>query len=71
MLLDAIPRARVPTQARQRGGQTAMGEIPSPINPPTGCAFHPRCKYKQPICASVYPETREIAPGHSASCHLL
>jgi oligopeptide/dipeptide ABC transporter ATP-binding protein len=70
MLLEAIPRPRVPARARQRG-ETAAGEIPSPIDPPTGCTFHPRCKYKMPICASVYPATREIAPGHSAACHLL
>ena len=71
MLLDAIPRAKKPARTRQRGEHEAIGEIPSPINPPTGCAFHPRCKFKKPICASVYPETREIAPGHSAACHLL
>jgi len=45
------------------------GEIPSPIDPPTGCAFHPRCRYAQTICAESKSEWRELTPGHFVSCH--
>ena len=47
------------------------GEVPSPINPPAGCRFHPRCPFAMPKCAHDVPELREVAPGHLASCHLL
>jgi oligopeptide/dipeptide ABC transporter ATP-binding protein len=47
------------------------GEVPSPINPPAGCRFHPRCPFAMPKCAHEIPELREVAPGHLASCHLL
>ena len=47
------------------------GEVPSPINPPAGCRFHPRCPFAMPKCGHEVPELREVAPGHLASCHLL
>lgn len=46
------------------------GEIPSPINPPSGCTFHPRCPRAMPRCREQAPELKEIAPGHISSCHL-
>ncbi|MCD6286218.1 MAG: ABC transporter ATP-binding protein [Anaerolineae bacterium] len=46
------------------------GEIPDPSNPPTGCPFHPRCRYAQPVCEEQTPEWREYKPGHYAACHL-
>ena len=45
------------------------GEVPSAINPPSGCKFHPRCPYAQKICSEQVPELREITPGQFVSCH--
>jgi oligopeptide transport system ATP-binding protein len=45
------------------------GDVPSPINPPSGCPFHPRCPIAQDICKTDFPPLREITPGHWASCH--
>jgi len=46
------------------------GEVPSPINPPPGCRFHPRCPYAIDICSKVEPPLEERKPGHFAACHL-
>jgi peptide/nickel transport system ATP-binding protein len=46
------------------------GEIPSPLNPPSGCHFHPRCPHAMPRCSVEKPLLREIAPGHMSACHL-
>ena len=46
------------------------GEIPSPLNPPAGCHFHPRCPHAMPRCSVEKPALREIAPGHLSACHL-
>ncbi|WP_051516779.1 ABC transporter ATP-binding protein [Herbaspirillum sp. RV1423] len=46
------------------------GEIPSPLNPPSGCHFHPRCPHAMPRCSAEKPLLREIAPGHMSACHL-
>ena len=46
------------------------GEVPSPLNPPEGCHFHPRCPFVMDQCSHVIPETKEIPPNHWVSCHL-
>jgi oligopeptide/dipeptide ABC transporter ATP-binding protein len=46
------------------------GEVPSPINPPRGCRFHPRCAHAMPHCAEIAPVEKEIVPGHMVACHL-
>ena len=47
------------------------GEVPSPINPPSGCRFHPRCPFAEARCSVEEPQLREVAPGHVVSCHLV
>jgi oligopeptide/dipeptide ABC transporter ATP-binding protein len=65
-LLSAIP----PNHPRNAQRVTALeGEIPSPINPPSGCTFHPRCAFAQERCRVEAPILREIAPGQVAACH--
>ncbi|MCH8832401.1 MAG: ABC transporter ATP-binding protein, partial [Chloroflexi bacterium] len=46
------------------------GEVPSPINPPSGCRFHPRCPFVMDKCSEEAPVEKEVAPGHRVSCHL-
>jgi peptide/nickel transport system ATP-binding protein len=65
-LLDEIPRL----DARKRRFVPVKGEIPSPIDPPTGCHFHPRCPHATARCAAEQPVLREIAPGRWSACHL-
>ena len=45
------------------------GDVPSPANPPSGCVFHPRCRYAQEVCKQQEPLLEEVLPGHFASCH--
>ncbi len=65
-LLNAVP---FPDPNRHRQKQVLSGEIPSPIDPPTGCHFHPRCPYAKDICRQEYPAFSEQVPGHKAACH--
>ncbi len=54
----------------RRAYQPIKGELPSPLDPPTGCAFHPRCPHAMPRCKTERPLLREIAPGQYSACHL-
>jgi peptide/nickel transport system ATP-binding protein len=65
-LLAEVPRI----EARKRRFTAIKGELPSPMAPPTGCHFHPRCPHAMPRCAEQAPVLREIAPGHHSACHL-
>ncbi|MBE9604087.1 ATP-binding cassette domain-containing protein [Acetobacteraceae bacterium H6797] len=65
-LLNAVPRI----EARKKAFQVVKGEIPSPLNPPKGCHFHPRCPHAMDRCRVERPALREIAPGHKSACHL-
>ena len=66
-LLSAVPRTD-PDHVKRR--ITLQGDVPSPANPPSGCKFHPRCRYAQDICKQQPPEWRELQPDHWAACHL-
>lgn len=66
-LLSAVPVAN-PELKRQR--IVLEGDVPSPINPPSGCSFHTRCWMEKDICKQQEPEFREICPDHFVACHL-
>ena len=65
-LLDSVPRI----ENRKRAFSVVKGEIPSPLNPPAGCHFHPRCPLAMERCRVEVPKLREIAPGQRSACHL-
>lgn len=65
-LMAAVP---IPDPTRRRTQSLPQGEIPSPINPPTGCHFHPRCQYAEEICGMDEPELREFKENHTVACH--
>jgi oligopeptide transport system ATP-binding protein len=68
--ITLISSAPVPNPWKRNLLNTEIkGEVPSSINPPSGCKFHPRCAYAEKVCSEQIPELREIAPGHFVSCH--
>ena len=67
-LLSAVP---VPDPTARRDRIVLSGDVPSPINPPSGCAFHPRCPKARPDCAQVTPELKPVGNNHAAACILL
>jgi peptide/nickel transport system ATP-binding protein len=65
-LLAEVPRL----DRRGRAYQPIRGEIPSPLAPPPGCHFHPRCPHAMPRCRTEAPLLRTIGPGRASACHL-
>ncbi|MFZ5540382.1 MAG: ABC transporter ATP-binding protein [Pseudomonadota bacterium] len=66
-LLEAVP---VPDPTARRKRRVLGGDVPSPINPPSGCRFHTRCPYVEERCKVEEPALREVAPGQIVACHL-
>jgi peptide/nickel transport system ATP-binding protein len=65
-LLKQVPRL----DTRKTQFKPIVGEIPSPLSPPAGCHFHPRCPHAMPRCREQAPPLREVAAGHLSACHL-
>jgi peptide/nickel transport system ATP-binding protein/oligopeptide transport system ATP-binding protein len=66
-LLSAVP---VPDPSAKGNKIILRGDVPSPVNPPSGCAFHTRCPHAKDICRRVSPVLQEVSPAHFAACHL-
>ncbi len=66
-LFSSIP---LPDPTIKRERIILRGEVPSPVNPPPGCRFHPRCKYAMDICKKVEPMLKEVSKDHFVACHL-
>jgi oligopeptide/dipeptide ABC transporter ATP-binding protein len=65
-LLSSVP---IPDPEIKKERAVLQGDIPSPINPPSGCVFHTRCPIAMPVCRELIPEQREIKQNHFVSCH--
>jgi peptide/nickel transport system ATP-binding protein len=65
-LISAIP---IPDPGRRMNRILLPGDIPSPVDPPPGCAFHPRCRYAKARCQTDLPTARSVGPNHTACCH--
>jgi peptide/nickel transport system ATP-binding protein len=65
-LMSAVPR---PDPRARRKRILLEGDVANPADPPTGCYFHPRCRYAREACSQEAPEMREVHPGHFVSCH--
>ena len=66
-LLSAVP---IPDPNRKKERIILEGDVPSPVNPPPGCSFHPRCAYREELCDKVEPKLEFGAGGHGVSCHV-
>ena len=66
-LLSAVP---VADPTRERSRIVLEGDVPTPINPPSGCHFHPRCRYAEPVCSEMVPGTTDVGGGHTFRCHV-
>ncbi|MGG3279465.1 ABC transporter ATP-binding protein [Paenibacillus solani] len=66
-LLSSVP---VPDPKQKKERIILKGDLPSPVNPPTGCRFHTRCPSCMEVCKQITPVFREVEPGHQVACHL-
>jgi len=67
---EALYSAALPSHPdKQRDEIILPGEVPSPLNPPAGCRFHPRCSYAKPICSEEEPILKDAGGGHDVACH--
>ena len=67
----ALISASLPAHPRKQQEEIVLaGEVPSPLTPPSGCTFHPRCPSAMSHCSDSYPVTSEVAPNHKVACHL-
>ena len=69
-LLSAVPRPEVGAKEKRRQRQILKGDVPSPIDPPSGCRFHTRCPKAMPDCRKIRPAQVEVGPDHFVSCLL-
>jgi oligopeptide/dipeptide ABC transporter ATP-binding protein len=67
-LLSAQPLAD-PVQEAARSRIILTGDVPTPLDPPPGCSFHPRCPMSKKVCAESPPQLRDIGGGHNVACH--
>ncbi|MHA1107845.1 MAG: oligopeptide/dipeptide ABC transporter ATP-binding protein, partial [Alphaproteobacteria bacterium] len=66
-LLSAAP---IPDPTRKAKRMVLQGDVPSPVNPPSGCSFHPRCPFAEKICSEVEPTLDSVGDGHAVACHV-
>ena len=66
-LLSAVP---IPDMNKKKERVVLEGDVPSPVNPPPGCTFHPRCSYREAICSQTEPPLEFTPDGHGVSCHV-
>jgi oligopeptide/dipeptide ABC transporter ATP-binding protein len=68
---QALFSAALPSHPdEQREEMIIAGEVPSPLNPPAGCRFHPRCPFAKPVCSEIEPVLRAATSSHQVACHL-
>jgi oligopeptide/dipeptide ABC transporter ATP-binding protein len=68
---QALFSAALPSHPDEEREEVVItGEVPSPLNPPAGCRFHPRCPFAKPVCSEVEPVLRSATNGHQVACHL-
>jgi oligopeptide/dipeptide ABC transporter ATP-binding protein len=66
-LLSAVP---IPDMSKKKDRVVLEGDVPSPVNPPPGCTFHPRCSYREAVCSQTEPPLEFSPDGHGVSCHV-